>query len=467
MFTKNSDVEHHIKVFLLFKNSKIPNIPQQVKKDFIESDKNIISFYQKDKVIVLVSIQKDNLEKRIKETKKYLENYPKKIALFYPAKSNLEQQIQLINESYYEFDYKTQKSKKSNKKTKKAKNPEKEKNPKKGKKPKFYIYIKNKKINSKNQEIMASSIELLKKLGDEPSNILTPIEYIKRIKEVCKEANLELDIMGPRELKKLGMNSILAVSQGSDFGGYLVKISHLPVKDKPIVMVGKGITFDSGGISLKKYRKMYEMKGDMIGSAIVLATMRNIGLMNIKENVIGLLAIAENMPDSKAIKPGDVVKSYSGKTIEIRNTDAEGRLVVADALSYGLEFEPKLIVDVATLTGQQWNISCGLFGSILGHQDKTIKKFLEIGKKTDDILVEMPLLQKFIEHNRSKIADVKNAEYKCKGASLGNSGAFLSHFVDKDSNWVHLDVAGPTFKKGRTQSFGIKLLTEVIKGNHF
>ena len=269
--------------------------------------------------------------------------------------------------------------------------------------------------------------------------------------------------MDSKNLKKMGMNSLLSVADGSKFEGYLVEISHLPIKEKPIVMVGKGITFDTGGISLKRPNKMYEMKADMLGSAIVLATMRNVGMMKIKKNVIALLAIAENAIGKEATKPGDVVKSYSGKTIEIRNTDAEGRLVMADALAYGHKFKPRLILDISTLTGQQWSMSCGLFGSVMGYNDKTVRKFIDIGKKTNDRLVEMPLFKEFIKNTESNIADVKNAEFKCDRASTINAGAFLSNFVDEDLDWIHLDVAGPTFIGQRTKGYGVRLLTEVVR----
>ena len=262
----------------------------------------------------------------------------------------------------------------------------------------------------------------------------------------------------------MGMNSILSVADGSNHDGYLVEIKcyNRSESEKPIVLVGKGITFDTGGISLKKSRKMYEMKGDMIGSAVVLAVMRNVALMKIKKNVIGLLAIAENMVDANATRPGDIVKSYSGKTIEVMNTDAEGRLVMADALTYGQELKPKLILDIATLTGQQYHMSCGLFGSIIGTNDKTIEKFVKLGKKTNDVVVELPLNAEFKRNTESKIADVKNAEYKC-GASTIHAGAFLSHFIEGNQDWIHIDIAGPSFIKGRTKGFGVRLLTEYLQ----
>ena len=461
MFTKNIDVKHHIKVYFLFKNSKLPSIPEEVKKDFLQEESKIISFYQDKKIIVLVSLGKkndldiDSLQKIVKNVRTHLKNYPKKIPLFFLENHMLEDQIQLIEQSYYKFDYKTNKTSKKPKKKSKRKTQKKS--------PKFYIHLKNKKLNPQHQTILASSIQLLQNLGDEPANILTPPEFVKRIQKVCQESNLKCKVMDSKSLKKMGMNSLLSVSNGSNFDGYLVEISHLPIKEKPIVMVGKGITFDAGGISLKRPNKMYEMKADMLGSAILLATMRNIGMMKMKKNVIALLAIAENAIGKEATRPGDVVKSYSGKTIEIRNTDAEGRLVMADALTYGHKFKPRLILDISTLTGQQWSMSCGLFGSIMGYKDKTVRRFIDIGKKTNDRLVEMPLYKEFIKNTKSNIADVKNAEFKCDRASTINAGAFLSNFVDEDLDWVHLDVAGPTFMGERTKGYGVRLLTQAVK----
>lgn len=479
MFTKNFNIKHHIKVYFLFKNSKLPSLPNEVKNDFLKKDSKIISFYDSNKIIVLVSLgakedlEIDKLKKIVKNVKKYLKNYPKKIPIYVLEQYMINDQIQLINENYYSFNYNTKKSnkQKSNKqKSNTKKSNTKKSNTKKYNKQKsntkpsneYYILSKNTNINTRSQKIMADSIELLKKLGDEPSNILNPDEYVKRIEKMCKECNLKVKVFNSKKLKQMGMNSLLSVSNGSNYDGYLVEISHLPSKEKPIVLVGKGVTFDTGGISLKGSKRLYEMKGDMIGSAIVLSTMRNMALMKTKKNVIGLMAIAENMPDSSASRPGDVIKSHSGKTIEIMNTDAEGRLLLADALSYSMKFKPKLIVDLATLTGQQAKMSCGLFGTIMGFDDKTIKKIIKIGDETNDRLVEMPLYQEFINNTKSNIADVKNAEYKC-GASTIHAGAFLSHFVDKKSNWIHLDVAGPTFKDKRTEGYGVKLLTKIVE----
>ena len=468
MFTNNFKTKHDLKIFLVFKETNLKSltryvkIPKNVLKDFSGDDEQIISFYDSNRLNILVSlgqkskITSEKLKRIVKYLKRRRNSFKNKKILYFLEEGDidlLEQQIQEINSSHYHFDYKT----------KKNKNGVNKKSLKKSKKPNYQIYLKSKKIKPETQMILNDSINLLKNLGDEPSNILTPLEYIKRIKQVCKECGLKLKVYNSKDLKKKGMNSILSVAQGSNFDGYLAEIKCFNKgNEKPIVLVGKGITFDTGGISLKKGRKMFEMKGDMIGSAVVLAVMRNIGLMNIRENVIGLLPIAENMPDSGAIKPGDIINSYSGKTIEVMNTDAEGRLVMADALTYGQEFNPKLILDIATLTGQQNSMSCGMFGSIMGTEEHTVNKFIEIGKKTKDRVVELPLLDEFKKNNESNIADVKNAEYKC-GASTIHAGAFLSHFINKNQNWIHIDIAGPSFLKNRTTGFGVRLITEYLK----
>jgi leucyl aminopeptidase len=468
MFTQNLKTKHHLKIFLVFKETslsslnKYVSIPEKIQEDFNRNTKQIISFYDKQKPCILVSLEKkkdiniDKLRNILSLLKIQRKTYKdKKILYFLEENDNsfLEDQIQEIAQTHYSFNYKkTKTNQKTNKKSKKNNLTH-----------EFKIFLKTKKINLQNQTILSNSIKLLKNLGDEPANILTPDNYVDRIKSVCKECGLKLKIHTHNDLKKMKMNSILSVADGSKYGGYLLEIKcdnnkHQP----PIVLVGKGITFDTGGISLKWAKKMYEMKGDMIGSAIVLAVMRNVALMKLKKNVVALLPIAENMIDGTSTRPGDIITSYSGKTIEIRHTDAEGRLIMADALSYAQEFNPRLIIDIAKLTGQQASLSCGLFGSIMGNKEETIKNLIKLGNKTNDRLVELPLYNEFRENVKSKIADVKNAEYKCKASTI-HAGAFLSHFVNREQDWIHIDVAGPTFLKGKTTGYGVRLLTEYLK----
>ena len=505
MFTQNLKT-NKLKIFLVFKEThlntlqKYVKIPKNVQKDFNRDSEQIITFYNADKADkadkgnnanMLVSLGKkkdmtiEKLNRIISTIKSHRSSFNNNTFLYFLEEQDtnfLEDQIQGITQSHHKLDYKTKSetenktesdktnksnNKSNNNKTKKKTSNKSKKKSKKNKTQEFQIFLKSKKFNpqdQKDQIILTHSIQLLRNLGDEPANILTPTEYVKRIKEVCKECGLKVKIHNSKDLKKLKMNSLLSVSDGSNHDGYLVEIKcfNSNNSEKPIVLVGKGITFDTGGISIKGSKRLYEMKGDMIGSAVVLAVMRNVALMKIKKNVIGLLAIAENMVDANATRPGDIVKSYSGKTIEVMNTDAEGRLVMADALTYGQEFKPKLILDISTLTGQQHSMSCGLFGSIMGKNEDTIKKFIVAGKKTNDKVVELPLYDEFVRNTESEIADVKNAEYKC-GASTIHAGAFLSHFIDEKQDWIHIDIAGPSFINERTTGFGVRLLTEYLQ----
>jgi leucyl aminopeptidase len=260
------------------------------------------------------------------------------------------------------------------------------------------------------------------------------------------------------------MNSLLSVSAGSKYPGYLIELRLKKVrKEKPMALVGKGITFDSGGISLKRPHKMGAMKTDMLGSATVLGIIDYLAQIKCRRNVIGFMAIAENMPGPNATRPGDIVKSYSGKTIEILDTDAEGRLVLADALAYAEKtHKPRTIIDFATLTGQQDSVSCALFASLMGTDETLNKELLEMSEKTNEKLVEFPLYQEYIDHTKSDIADVKNYEFGCNSGMI-HAGAFLSNFIDrKKVKWAHLDIAGPARMEGMPSAYGVRLVSEYI-----
>ena len=312
---------------------------------------------------------------------------------------------------------------------------------------------------------MRSSISLVKDLGNEPANVLNPDTYVKRIKERGRESKFKVKVYNNRKLKKLGLHTLLSVSAGSQWGGYLVEISLPGKKNKgpKICLVGKGITFDSGGISLKSSKNMGEMKTDMLGSATVLGIMDYLGQTKSDKNVVGYLAIAENMPDSKATRPGDVVKSYSGQTVEILNTDAEGRLVLADALSYCQKKDkPDIVIDLATLTGQQEAVSCGLFTSIMSNDKELEKKVIASGDMVNEKLVSFPIYPDFKKQTKSEIADIKNDEFGCR-ASMIHAGAFLSNFIEDGIKWCHLDIAGPARDKNKTTGIGVRMLSHLIE----
>ena len=311
-------------------------------------------------------------------------------------------------------------------------------------------------------------------LVSEPGNILTPDEYAKRLLKL-KKHGLKITVYDEKKLKKLGMNALLGVGQGSVCGSYLVTIewSGLKNNSKPLAFIGKGVCFDTGGISLKPARFMEEMTYDMAGSAVVAGLMKNFALRKAKINAVGVVGLVENMPGGNAQRPGDIVKSYSGKTIEILNTDAEGRLVLADALSFAeKKFKPNFIIDLATLTGAII-ISLGEeFAGLFSNDDKLSKKIIDAGIEVDEKVWRMPLHKNYDKLIDSKIADIQNINYS-GGAGSITAAQFLQRFITNKTPWAHLDIAGMAFSKkaaninpsGAT-GFGVRLLNKFVEENY-
>ena len=338
------------------------------------------------------------------------------------------------------------------------------------------LIIYNKKIDSNSKLILnqslniIDSISMIRDLGNEPANKLNPDVLGSFIKSRAKQIGFHCEELKYTQLKKLKMNSLISVSEGSRYKARMLIVSNKSkIGKNPIIIVGKGITFDSGGISLKKPNKMGDMKSDMLGLATVLGVIDVLKKNKSNKNIVGLLPIAENMIGSKATKPGDVITSMSGKTIEIRNTDAEGRLIMIDAITYGLRYKPKLIIDIATLTGMQEAMSCGFFSTLMGNSKKYLDLMKLSGEETHERVWEMPLYQEFVDLTKSDIADYKNDEfYSCKSSTI-LAGAFISNFVEKYP-WLHLDIAGPSWsdkdysniKKGST-GIGLNLLVNFLQ----
>lgn len=300
----------------------------------------------------------------------------------------------------------------------------------------------------KQARAMAIGVELAKDLGNQPGNVCTPTFLTKQAKKLAKDHNLELETLGEKEMKKLGMNTFLSVSKGSTEEGQLIILQYKGGKssDKSHVLVGKGITFDTGGISLKPGLNMDEMKYDMCGAASVLGTLLAIAEMKAPINVIGLVAAAENMPAGNASKPGDIVKSLSGQTVEILNTDAEGRLVLCDTLTYAKRFEPASIVDIATLTGA-CIVALGHHTSgMLANNDELAKELLDAGQQSGDRCWQLPLWPEYNEQLNSNFADMQNIGPG--GAGTITAACFLSRFTE-DMNWAHLDIAGTAWVSGK------------------
>jgi leucyl aminopeptidase len=311
-------------------------------------------------------------------------------------------------------------------------------------------------------------------LVSEPGNILHPDEYAKRI-NTLKKFGLKINIYDEKKLKKLGMNALLGVGQGSIRGSYLVTIEWNGTKNnsKPLAFVGKGVCFDTGGYSLKPAKFMEDMTYDMAGSATVVGLMKNLALRKAKINAVGVVGLVENMVSGNAQRPGDIVKSYSGKTIEILNTDAEGRLVLADALTFTeKKFKPKFIVDLATLTGAIIVSLGSEYAGLFSNDDKLSKQLLEAGDKVEEKLWRMPLHKNFDKLIDSKNADMQNINY-VGGAGSTTAAQFLQRFILNKTPWAHLDIAGMAFSKyggalnsGGATSYGVRLLNQLIEDHY-
>ena len=333
--------------------------------------------------------------------------------------------------------------------------------------------IINEKIKTKLDAIL-KGVNLTRDLVSEPGNILTPDEYTKRLLKL-KKHGLKITVYDKKKLKNLGLNALLGVGQGSINGTYLVTIewNGAKSKSKPLAFVGKGVCFDTGGISLKPARFMEEMTYDMAGSAVVVGLMKNFALRKAKINAVGVVGLVENMPGGNAQRPGDIVKSYSGKTIEILNTDAEGRLVLADALSFTeKKFKPQFMIDLATLTGAIIVCLGEEYAGLFSNDDNISKKIFKAGEKVGEKVWRLPLHENYDKLINSKIADVQNINY-AGGAGSITAAQFLKRFILNKTSWVHLDIAGMAFSKkaaninpGGATGYGVRLLNKFIEDNY-
>ena len=320
--------------------------------------------------------------------------------------------------------------------------------------------------------IISDSAILARDLQAEPGSTATPTYLASQARKIAHSSpRIKVQIFDKTKIKKLKMGAFIGVSKGSQEPPKLIVLEYRGAspKRKPIALVGKGITFDSGGISLKPGSAMEEMKYDMSGAAAVLGVFKALSELDLKENIVGIIPATENLPSGTALKPGDIVKTYSGKTVEIINTDAEGRLVLADALSYAVKkYKPSKIIDLATLTGSVVvALSTHATGIISNDVDLT-KKLIDAGESTGERLWELPLWDPFRDQIKSDFADMKNIGGK--GGGTSTAAALLENFVD-DTPWAHLDIAGTAYlsssldysPKGPT-GVGVRLLLEYLIG---
>ncbi|WP_271077331.1 leucyl aminopeptidase [Aurantiacibacter sp. MUD61] len=320
-------------------------------------------------------------------------------------------------------------------------------------------------------EGIANGVDFTRELVAEPANTIYPASFVERCRERFEGTGAEIQVLGEEEMEKLGMHMLLGVGQGSRKESKLLVIKWMGGKDgdAPIAFVGKGVTFDTGGISIKPGPNMGDMKFDMGGAGAVAGAMLALSLRKAKANVIGVCGLVENMPDGNAQRPGDVVKSMSGQTVEILNTDAEGRLVLGDALTWTQrEFSPSRIVDLATLTGAMIIALGNEHGGLFSNNDSLADDLLAAGKSSGDKLWRLPIGPEYDKLINSPIADMQNIGPR--GAGSITAAQFLGRFIENDTPWAHLDIAGmvwadkpgATWDKGAT-GYGVRLLDNFVR----
>ncbi|MBQ4875532.1 MAG: leucyl aminopeptidase [Rickettsiaceae bacterium H1] len=317
--------------------------------------------------------------------------------------------------------------------------------------------------------------KIARTLVSEPPNVLYPDAYVQNVKEIFDGLNnVKVEILDEKSMAKLGMNALLGVGQGSMYKSRLAIMQYNGSTDKnkpPIAFVGKGVTFDTGGISLKPSRGMWDMKYDMAGSAAVVGAMYALAARDANVNAVGVIGLVENAVSATAQRPSDIVKSMSGQTIEVLNTDAEGRLVLADALSYVEEkFNPNIIVDLATLTGAIVVALGDQHAGVFSNNDELAKQIISSGQTVNEKVWRFPLSKEYDKQIDSDVADMQNISLKGTGADSITAAQFLQRFVKEGKPWAHIDIAGTAWSKegsdispkGAT-GFGVRLLNELSK----
>jgi leucyl aminopeptidase len=307
--------------------------------------------------------------------------------------------------------------------------------------------------------IMAEATNLARDMANEPANYMTPTNMAEVAQRVADQWGLECRILEQADMEQLGMGALLGVARGSSQPPKLILLNYRggDSSKSPLGLVGKGVTFDSGGISIKPSEGMGDMKGDMSGGAAIIAAMRAIGELQPKMNITAIVPATENLPDGAALKPGDIVRALNGKTIEVINTDAEGRLILADALCYAGKLGLSPLVDVATLTGA-CHIALGDFCTgAFGNDQELINRVIKAGEEAGEYMWQMPMYEEYKEQNKSDVADIKNSAGRWGGAITG--AQFLAEFIDQ-TPWVHLDIAGP-FRAEKDRTYIVKGATGV------
>jgi len=398
-----------------------------IPKSFLKSNDLFKKLYFDDYEILFIFMKKKCNHKTLYETfgklGKELSKYENNIQIILDQKNEIilkNQIISFILGSYKTLDFKT-----SQKEVKKN--------------ILFYHTKKYEKI-IKNSIYIGNIQNESRFLSNSPANILNSEVYEKHIKKNIF-SSIKINVLNESKLKKIGMNLILAVNEGSKNKAKLIQLTYkknTKKNEQPIVFIGKGVMFDSGGYNLKK-GDFTDMKNDMTSSSIIYALMKLIAFHNLDGYYIALLPIVENMISSSATRPGDIIKAYNKKTVEIKNTDAEGRLIIADSLAYSEKFHPKLCIDLGTLAGVNMTFLGTKAGTILGNNTKILKKILIQCEKNNEYLLEIPIWEEYISETKSDIADLRNDSGRIGSGVM--PGAFLSNFVPNNTSWIHIDIA--------------------------
>lgn len=328
------------------------------------------------------------------------------------------------------------------------------------------------------KKAVALGVFFARDLISELPNILYPESYAERVVENLESIGVEVEVLGERQMHDLGMGALLGVGQGSARESKMVIMKYNGADDsdaKPVCFVGKGVTFDTGGISLKPSLNMHKMKYDMGGSAAVVGTMKALALRGAKVNAVGVVGLVENMPGSNAQRPGDVVTTMSGQTVEVLNTDAEGRLVLADCLTYlQKNFKPECIVDLATLTGAIVIALSSTYAGCFSPSNELADNLLKSGDNSGELLWRLPMHEDFDKTINSEVADINNIGAPRGAAGSSTAAHFLGRFVDKDIKWAHLDIAGVAWEESANKAanprgavgFGVRLLSQFVADHY-
>lgn len=398
---------------------------------FDDESKKVLKIVKDNKIFFIAKVSdggcsKKDLDDIIYKVMTMVKNEKKiKKVQILPAPIKKLIEFQVLKFVYYIYEYEKYKTKKTNHLKK------------------VYFCVDNKLKNlAKSGIVKAEILNNSRDMVNEPPNKMTAQKFLNDVRKTMSK-KIKLRIYDEATLKKEKMNLILSVNNGSKNKPYLLVLSYLPLKRQdPAVLVGKGVTFDAGGINLK-FGNFHDMKTDMTGASVVFSVINLLAKMKVKKNVIALIPLVENMIGQNAARPGDVIVSHSKKTVEITNTDAEGRLIMADCLSFCKKFNPSYIIDVATLTGSVGRMFDNMSTAMMGNNNKMQSLFEKTSDDFNELVWKLPLWKEFNDHLKSKVADLKNSNDR--GGQTMVAGSFLSNFVPKDTKWMHLDIAGVSY----------------------